>query len=115
MIIYAIPIIATISLIVLILFLRFGTKGEQSEEDAKGFARLLVTEIKLYNDYKIQRGLQNNNLYASLRDEIDEAAKMYRKRVSNPEYFEYFNDALINILADGDKNRLGSEFNKTLE
>jgi ABC-type transport system involved in cytochrome bd biosynthesis fused ATPase/permease subunit len=115
MVVYAISIVATLSLLVLIFFLLSGLKGSQSEDDAKKFARLLVAEIKLYNDYKMQRGLRNNNLYESLRDEIEEAAKTYRKRVPNPEYFQYFNDALVNVLADGDKDKLGREFNKTLE
>ncbi|HEX8367519.1 MAG TPA: hypothetical protein VF604_03045 [Pyrinomonadaceae bacterium] len=115
MIVYAILVIAFIGLSALVFFRLSGTKGNQSAEDAERFAKLLITEIKLYNDYKIRRGLENHNLYAVLRDEIGEAAKMYRKRVQNAEYFQYFNDALINILADGDKSRLGAEFNQTLE
>ncbi len=51
----------------------------QSENNAGRFARLLIAEIKLYNNYKIQRGLKNNNLYESLKDEIEEARNKYRK------------------------------------
>jgi hypothetical protein len=77
------------------------------ESDARKFARLLVSEIKLYEDYKVQRGLKKNNLYESLEDEIESARKKYKKRVPDEEFDKYFEDALADILADGDKSRLG--------
>ncbi len=56
---------------------------------------------------KLKRGLRNNNLYESLRDEIGEARKKYKMRVPNAEFESYFDDTLIEILADGDKSKLG--------
>ena len=78
------------------------------ENDARRFARLLVSEIKLYNEDKVQRGLQNNNLAESLRDEIVEARSRYNKRIAGDDMQSYFDDALVEILADGDATKLGS-------
>ncbi len=80
---------------------------ERLENDAKRFAWLLIAEIKLYENYKIQRGLKNNSLYESLRDEIETARKKYKKQVTYKEFDEYFEDALVDVLADGDRSKLG--------
>jgi len=103
-------ILGMIALGVIILIHYFFFRKEvkpQVENDAVRFARLLVAEIKLNNDYKVQRGLKNNNLYESMKDEIDEARNKYKKRISDESLEGKFDNALIEILADGDKNRLG--------
>jgi hypothetical protein len=80
------------------------------EADAKRFARLLVAEIKLYNDYKLQRGLANHNLYESLQDEIETARKQYRKQVYQANLAKYFDETLVEVLADGDISKMGAGF-----
>jgi hypothetical protein len=107
----SIPVFILI-LIVLIVFVyfSFGIKENNSalyENDAKRFARLLISELKLFETYKVERGLKNNNLYESLQDEIEEARYKYKKRISNSEFERYFDDALTEILANGDKSKLG--------
>ena len=88
------------------LFFRKGEKP-QAENDAKRFAFLLVSEIKLSEDYKVQRGLKNNNLYESLHSEIEQARNKYKKLFLSPEFDAYFEEDLIKILADGDESNLG--------
>lgn len=113
---YAIIIIVVV--IAVVLFVRFSSgKGDGSphdrlENDALRFAGLLISEIKLYNEGKILKGLENNNLYEALQTEIEEARKMYQKRIGNDRYYDYFDDELVRILADGDRNKLGAGFNK---
>ena len=109
-------IIALLALIAAFYFLSKG-KGAQnnSEADAKKFARLLVSEIRLYNADKVQRGLQNNNLSDSLRGEIDEARRIYKKQITNADSESYFDQAVIDILADGDKSKLNSGFKSSLK
>jgi hypothetical protein len=77
------------------------------EAESRNFARLLVAEIKLFEDYKVRRGLETNQLYESLRNEIEAARKKYKRRIPYPELDKYFEEALIDILADGDKSKLG--------
>jgi hypothetical protein len=80
--------------------------------DARRFARLLVSEIKLYNEKKVQEGRQANDLYDRLREAIDRSREMYDKRVQPPvaSKFDYFHYELVNALADGNAERLGSSY-----
>src|SRR5205085_3477422 len=49
--------------------------------DARRFARLLVSEIKLYNKDKVEAGRQEGDIYERLREDIDRSRQMYDKRV----------------------------------
>lgn len=79
---------------------------------ARRFARLLVSEIKLYNEDKVKQGREANDLYTRLKEAIDRSREMYDKRVEPPvsSKFDYFHYELVNDLADGDPNRLGSGY-----
>lgn len=91
---------------------------EVAEEDrrfhneARRFARLLVSEIKLYNEQKVREGRDNSDLYDRLREDIDRSRQMYDKRV-RPEVssrYDYFHHELVNMLAEGDAARLGAGY-----
>lgn len=105
----SITVIVIILVLLIVLYFVFGGKNDSAllEDDAKRFAKLLISEIRLYENYKYDRGLKNNNLYESLKDEIEEARRKYKKRVQNAEFETYFDDVLVAVLADGDKNKLG--------
>jgi hypothetical protein len=80
--------------------------------DARRFARLLVSEIKLYNEQKVSEGRSQNDLYVRLREYIDRSREMYDKRVK-PEVagrYDYFHQELVNTLAEGDEAKLGSGY-----
>jgi hypothetical protein len=80
--------------------------------DARRFARLLVSEIKLYNEQKVTEGRSQNDLYVRLRDYIDRSREMYDKRVK-PEVanrYDYFHQELVNTLAEGDASKMGSAY-----
>jgi len=79
------------------------------QEEARRFARLLVSEIKLYNEDEVERGRAGKDIGARLKEDIDRSREMYEKRI--PEDVrasqDYFRDELIRILADGDADALG--------
>jgi hypothetical protein len=80
--------------------------------DARRFARLLVSEIKLYNEQKVSEGRSNSDLYARLREYIDRSREMYGKRVK-PEVtqrYDYFHHELVTTLAEGDEAKLGNAY-----
>lgn len=80
--------------------------------EARRFARLLVSEIKLYNEAKVREGRDVGDLYTRLRDDIDRSRQMYDKRV-RPEVagrYDYFHHELVNMLAEGDDSRLGEGY-----
>jgi hypothetical protein len=80
--------------------------------DARRFARLLVSEIKLYNEKKVQEGRESNDLYDRLREAIDRSREMYDKRVQPPvaAKFDYFHYELVNSLAEGAEEKLGHTY-----
>jgi hypothetical protein len=92
------------------------TVGSEEERrlhnDARRFARLLVSEIKLYNEQKVSEGRSQGDLYSRLREYIDRSREMYDKRVK-PEVaqrYDYFHSELVSTLAEGDENKLGSAY-----
>jgi len=82
---------------------------QKLHNDARKFARLLVSEIKLYNEQKVQVGRRDKNLYSLLRDDIDKSREMYEKRVSPivARQVDYFYDELVRLLADNQVGALG--------
>lgn len=89
-----------------------GDEERRLHNDARRFARLLVSEIKLYNEQKVREGRSDNNLYERLRDDIDRSRQMYDKRVAPPvaARHDYFHQELVNTLAEGDTAKLGSGY-----
>lgn len=84
---------------------------EKAHNDARRFARLLVSEIKLYNEQKVAEGRRGGDLYDRLKEDIDRSRQMYEKRVtpSVAIKFDYFYDELVSTLAEGDPSKLGSD------
>ena len=80
--------------------------------DARRFARLLVSEIKLYNEQKVSEGRNQSDIYDRLRDDIDRSRQMYDKRVAPPvaALHDYFHQELVNTLAEGDAEKLGANY-----
>lgn len=80
--------------------------------DARRFARLLVSEIKMYNEQKVAEGRSQCDLYDRLREYIDRSREMYDKRVK-PEVarkYDYFHHELVTRLAEGDEEKLGEAY-----
>ena len=86
-------------------------EDEKAHNDARRFARLLVSEIKLYNEQKVAEGRRGGDLYDRLKEDIDRSRQMYEKRVTSnvAARFDYFYDELVSTLAEGDPSKLGSD------
>jgi len=82
---------------------------ERKHEEARRFARLLVSEIRLYNEQAVQAGKLTHDIYRRLKEDIDRSRDMYEQRVSAEVRAEsnYFQDEMVRILADGDATALG--------
>ncbi len=85
---------------------------EKLHTEAKRFARLLVSEIKLYNEKHVLEGRGNHDLYLRLKRDIDRSREMYEKRISPTvsRKIDYFHDEIIRILGDNDPSTLGSDY-----
>ena len=86
------------------------SEAEQKlHQDAKRFAKLLVSEIGLYNKAKVADGRNNKDLYRRLKSDIDRSRQTFDKRFGNTlgKEFDYFYDELLRTLATGDSSVLG--------
>ena len=84
-------------------------EGDERKEEARRFARLLVSEIKLYNERVVQEGRAKGDIYERLREDIDRSRQMYDERI--PEDVRassnFFYEELVRVLADGRPEALG--------
>jgi len=85
------------------------SEDAKKHDEARRFARLLVSEIKLYNESKVEVGRKNKDLYERLKEDIDRSRQMYDERIGEDvrKSSNYFYDELVRILADGDAEALG--------
>jgi hypothetical protein len=88
-----------------------------SEEDdlhkkARRFAKLLVEEIKLYNQPRVEEGRQHKDLYDRLKVDIEKSRSTYDKRYAESAVAsaDYFTQELIRILAGNDVSLMGAGF-----
>jgi len=78
---------------------------QSKHEKARRLARVLASDIAIYNREKRDRGIREGNLVAMLGYEIKKSWEIYKERVgaefanSTP----YFRDALNEMLAEGKK------------
>lgn len=88
-----------------------GTGGDEARrEEARRLARLLVTEIKLYNEDQVEIGRQQGDLYERLKEDIDRSQQIFADRI-DPQLAQsedFFREALVRILAGGDEGALGA-------
>ncbi len=84
-------------------------EGDERQEEARRFARLLVSEIKLYNERAVLEGREGGNLYQRLKEDIDRSRQMYNERIPQDvrASSNFFQEELVRILADGRPEALG--------
>lgn len=89
-----------------------GTAEDELHKKARRFAKLLVEEIKLYNQPKVDEGRQHKDLYDRLRVDIEKSRATYDKRYAESAVAssDYFTQELIRILADNDVSLMGAGF-----
>jgi len=85
---------------------------EKLHNDARRFARLLVSEIKLYNEDAVAEGRMVKDLYKRLQRDIERSRDMYEKRVSEEVAVKVdcFHEELVRILGEGDLEKMGPDY-----
>jgi hypothetical protein len=85
---------------------------DELHKKARRFAKLLVEEIKLYNQPRVEEGRQHKDLYDRLRVDIEKSRSTYDKRYAESPVASanYFTQELIRILADNDVSLMGAGF-----
>jgi len=63
-------------------------------------ARAIASDISLYNEQKIVRGIEQDNLFETLKDEIEEGRELFKSRVSVEVFTKtnYFDRAIVDVI-----------------
>jgi len=93
-------------------FAGMSAEDADTHRKAQRFARLLVDEIKLYNQAKVAEGRRHKDLYDRLKDDIEKSRATYQKRYGNTAAAsgEYFQKEVVRSLAEDDASVMGANF-----
>src|ERR1700686_1695729 len=88
------------------------TEDQDVHRKAQRFARLLVDEIKLYNQAKVAEGRKHKDLYDRLKETIEKSRATYQKRYGKTvaASSNYFQNEIIRSLAEDDPSIMGANF-----
>lgn len=72
----------------------------ETPEAAVRLARAICSDLSLYNEAKIVRGIEQDSFFDLLKDELEEGRELYRSRVS-PELYgrtNFFERAIVDVI-----------------
>ena len=95
-------------------FAGLSPEDADTHRKAQRFARLLVDEIKLYNQAKVNEGRRNKDLYDRLKEDIEKSRTTYTKRYGSTAAAsgDYFQREVVRSLAEDDLSVMGENFKK---
>jgi len=95
-------------------FAGLSPEDADTHRKAQRFARLLVDEIKLYNQAKVAEGRRHKDLYDRLKDDIEKSRASYQKRYGNSIAADgdYFQKEVVRSLAEEDVSLMGTNFRR---
>lgn len=73
---------------------------EEEKVKAMRLARAIASDISLYNEQKIIKGIEQDNLFEVLKEELDEGRELYKSRVSQEIFtkMNFFERAINDIV-----------------
>jgi hypothetical protein len=95
-------------------FAQLSVADADTHRKAQRFARLLMDEVKLYNQAKVAEGRKHKDLYDRLKEDIDKSRNTYNKRYGGTAAAtaDYLNQELVRSLAEDDVTLLGPNFHR---
>jgi hypothetical protein len=95
-------------------FAGISAEDADTHRKAQRFARLLVDEIKLYNQAKVAEGRRHKDLYDRLKEDIEKSRATYQKRYGSTVAAsgDYFQKEVVRNLAEEDVAIMGANFKK---
>ncbi len=78
----------------------------EAVEKARRFARIIVSDVALYNQDAVIDGLKNGTFYELLKNDVDEGRELYEKRVpaAIKSRKDYYQEAFDNFIKAQQKN-----------
>ncbi len=88
---------------------RFDPENQKRHDKARRIARVIVNDIRNYNPENLAEGIRIGNIMKTLGKEVERGRLLYIKRVPHDIVKEtnYYREALVKILADGQTELLG--------
>ncbi|MFO0596023.1 MAG: hypothetical protein U0228_11980 [Myxococcaceae bacterium] len=73
---------------------------DEEKTKAMRLARAIASDILLYNDAKIVRGIEQDNLFETLKDELEEGRELFKSRVSKEVFTttNFFDRAIVDVI-----------------
>jgi hypothetical protein len=73
---------------------------DEEKVKAMRLARAIASDISLYNEQKIIKGIEQDNLFDVLKEELEEGRELYKSRVSQELYTQtnFFERAVVDIV-----------------
>jgi hypothetical protein len=110
------PVVATSAAVATVEVPQTNLTPEDADTHRKAqrFAKLLVDEIKLYNQAKVAEGRKHKDLYDRLKEDIDKSRATYQRRYGNTAAAsgDYFNSEVVRSLAEDDPAIMGANFRR---
>jgi predicted Zn finger-like uncharacterized protein len=78
----------------------------EAVEKARRFARIIVSDVALYNQDAVIEGLKNGTFYELLKNDVDEGRELYEKRIPAAirSRKDYYQEAFDNFIRTQQKN-----------
>ena len=72
----------------------------ETEEAARRLARAIASDVSLYNEEKIVRGIEQDNFFDALKDELEEGRELYRSRLAPDLYARtnFYDRAIVDVI-----------------
>lgn len=74
--------------------------SEEEKSKAIRLARAIASDISLYNEEKIKKGIEEDNLFDVIEEDLQEGRDLYKSRVSAELYrtTNYYERAIVDII-----------------
>jgi hypothetical protein len=72
----------------------------EAPEQAIRLARAICSDVSLYNEEKIVKGIEQDNFFDALKEELEEGRELYRSRVSPDLYARtnFYERAIVDVI-----------------
>ena len=72
----------------------------ETPEQAVRLARAICSDVALYNEQKIVKGIEQDNFFEAVEEELEEGRELYRSRVA-PELYartNFYDRAIVDVI-----------------
>jgi len=72
----------------------------ETPEQAIRLARAICSDVSLYNEEKVVRGIEQDNFFDALHAELEEGRELYKSRVAPDLYARsnYYDRAIVDVI-----------------